>query len=267
MIRNIHKRVRRRLEISAEADLVAPEQNANDLYLVEYPKSGITWLSVLLANTLLINEGSEHRATFSSVRSYIPDLHVTKFARAPEFVSPRVRLYKSHAKFHPAYVNIVYLVRHPVAVMRSHYRFRSSLGHYQGNFDDFCFGSGYGVEGWKRHVASWLLYPHNTNQRFIHLIRYEDLLADTVNETEALARNFGWSLAPGTAAMAKAASGREAMLAQEAFYRSRNPAHRMEFVSAGVSEAMAPDTAKRISELCAPELDMLGYAADTRRQL
>jgi hypothetical protein len=261
MIKRYFTRLKRRIEVSRGADLVASEQHANDFYLVEYPKSGITWLSVLLTNTFLSNEGSKHHATFSSVRCYIPDLHVTKTAHAHNFNSPNVRVYKSHSLFHPNYVNIIYLVRHPIAVMHSHYRFRKNLGQYKGSFDDFCFRSEYGVEGWRRHINSWLVYPHNTNQRFIHLIRYEDLVADTVGEIREITRNFGWGLEAGVLEKAANLSDRTAMRDQEAFYRSRNPAHNMEFISAGKYSEISEETTRRIEMQCALELQLLGYSS------
>lgn len=258
-MRNLRTRIKRKLEIRQASGLVAPIQNANDFYLVEYPKSGITWLSVLLANTFLINQGSASRATFTSVRAYIPDLHVTKQTLAVEFNNPQVRFYKSHAKFHPAYVNIVYLVRHPVDVMKSYFRFRSSLGHYNGSFEGFCFGPNGAVETWRRHVASWLIYPHNTNQRFIHLVRYEDLISNTEDELCVMAQNFGWHLNTSAVAQGVTASARNAMRKQEALYRSRNPAHRMEFVSTGAEQTFDADALKKIVMLCKPELELLGY--------
>ena len=222
------------------------------------PQVGNYLLSMLLANAFLINQGSNSRATFSSVRSYIPDLHVTKQARAVEFENPQVRVYKSHAKFHPAYVNVVYLARHPVDVMKSHFSFRRSLGHYSGSFERYCFGAIGAVEAWRRHVSSWLVYPHNTNQRFIHLVRYEDLIADAESELDTLAQNFGWHLDADVAAQATAVSARDAMRGQEALYRSRNPAHRMEFVSNGTEQFFDAGTQARIEALCAPELELLG---------
>lgn len=258
-MRNLRTRIRRKIETRQGSSLVAPIQNSNDFYLVEFPKSGITWLSVLLANTLLINQGSQSRATFSSVRGYIPDLHVTKKALALEFDDPKVRFYKSHGKFNPAYVHIIYLVRHPVDVMKSFFRFRSSLGECDGSFEDFCFGHNGAVEAWRAHVASWFVYPHNTNQRFIHLVRYEDLISNTENEITLMAQNFGWRLNPSAVTQGVKFSDRDAMRQQEVLYRSHNPAHQMEFVSTGAKQTFDSETLEKISAQCKPELALLGY--------
>lgn len=260
MIDMVYSRLKQQLKILRDDRLTAQCQHANDFYLVEHPKSGVTWLSVLLANVLLINKGSENRATFTSVRSYIPDVHVNRYAQAVEFPSPRVRLYKSHAKFNSRYVNIIYLVRHPVAVMASYYHYNRCYGHSYNSFEDFCFGSGNAVNGWKRHIASWLVDPHNSDQHFVHLIRYEDLVKNTPGEIFALAKNFGWAIDSDVIKAAAEASNREAMRAQEAFYRARNPAHRMEFISAKPREKIAPESCSQIETMCRHELELLGYS-------
>ena len=144
-------------------------QFSNDFYVVEFPKSGITWFTVLLANTFLANQGSHDSATFSSVRSYIPDLEANPELQAFEFTCPQVRFYKSHSEFLSDYVNVVYVARNPVDVMKSYYRYRHDLGSFDGSFEEFCLASPFGIDAWRRHVNSWFVDNINYANRFIHL--------------------------------------------------------------------------------------------------
>jgi len=50
----------------------------NDVYVVEFPKSGVTWLSTILANMALISSGREEVASFTGLQIFVPDIHVTR---------------------------------------------------------------------------------------------------------------------------------------------------------------------------------------------
>lgn len=253
-------RIHRRMELRRSRRYVPRQQFSNDFYLVEFPKSGVTWLSVIFANLLLINNRDANRATFSSVRSYIPDIHVCREALASEFSSPRVRVYKSHAAFNAHYVNVIYLVRHPAAVLWSHYRYSTAHSQYDGTYSDFCFKSeSFGVEAWKRHISLWCNGVHDSDRHFMHLLKYEDLLQDPCAEVANIANNFGWSFEDSVIQEAIDYSSRESMRAQEALYRANNPMHKIQFVSAGENEQQDEAIKREIARRCESELQLLGY--------
>ena len=262
----MHRRIMRRLTSGARRPTVNPallprEQFSNDFHIVEFPKSGITWLSLLLANMCLHSSGSKHVATFASVRNYIPDLNASRHALGHEFESPQVRFYKSHSQFEPGMIHVIYVTRHPRDVMRSYHRYLTGLGKYSDDLEAFCANPDFGVEAWREHVNSWLTVKVNVGNRFLHLIRYEDLLADPAQELHILSRNFGWSIAGEVIAQAVEASSRDAMREQEALARHRNPGYNLEFVSGQKYAAMPDALARRVGNACRKECELLGYDA------
>lgn len=237
------------------------EQHSNDFHLVEFPKSGITWLTVLLANACLRNEASPHRATFSSVRAFIPDLDATPDALAHEFRSPPLRFYKSHSSFEPGMTHVIYIVRHPVDAMRSYHRYMTGLDLCSDGLEAFCQHPDFGIDAWKRHVNSWLATHVNFGNRFLHLVRYEDLLADTTAELRMLARNFGWYFEDAAITQAVDLSARAEMREQESLARRRNPGYDLEFVSGAGYDAAPRAVERRIERQCQDECALLGYGS------
>ena len=171
----------------------AADPRHSDTYLVEYPKSGVTWLSTLLANAALIQSERKEVANFVTSRLYVPDIHLSRNIGPAVHVSPPVRFIKSHAERNDNYIFVIYLVRKPISVLRSYYRFLNDhrVNPYA-DFDAFCRSEKYGVSAWKKHVRSWL--EGADRGRVIHVVRYEDLVFDAYNELSVLNGNFGWGL-------------------------------------------------------------------------
>jgi hypothetical protein len=232
----------------------------NDVYIVEFPKSGITWLSCLLANAALLESGRREVASFTAAHQFVPDIHVTRHIGQMPYHTPPVRLIKSHAHYNRNYVFVIYLVRHPLGVMKSYFRFlRDVNGDIYGGFDDFCRSDRWGVNAWRRHVNSWLI-GKVTAQR-LHLVRYEDLTTNTTREVHLIARNFGWNLQDHSIERAVALSSMTEMQASERLYQSRNPRYPMMFVGGLNDFAVSPETVAFIQSKCETELTMLGYEA------
>lgn len=231
--------------------------NAGDTYLVEFPKSGITWMSMLVAHAFAIKLDLDEVVTLGSVGRFIPDLHSSR-AVAPRLSSGGIRFYKSHSTFNRNYGTTIYLVRHPFDVMRSYHCYRSALDPLTptdlGRFID----SQMGIPTWKEHIRSWLINPRDHMSRKLHLVRYEDLLKDAGAVLRELSLNLGWGLEDASIAEAVLASSREKMQMSEDVYRRSNPGHVMKFVGSGGS---TPDQAilDKISRECRFELQYLGY--------
>jgi len=241
-------------------DTPRAEAGSGDIYVCEFPKSGITYLTVLLANLLLIANGYRARATFASVRNYITDLCVAEDVTSHAFADPPVRLYKTHSVFSPRFIHSLYLVRHPVDVMASNLRYAIGRGWWDPERDgDFLDHPVLGVDAWRRHVNGWLVeHAYASDVIFVHLLRYEDLVADSGRELQNICDNFGWNLPRQAISEAIAASNREQMREQEQRYRRFNPNHRFEFVSEKGSEHRDLRT-ERILADCQDELVLLGY--------
>lgn len=254
------QRAREHLHARREARLSPVRQRANDFFLVEFPKSGVTWLSLLLANAFLAQRGGTETATFASVRCYIPDLHVNRHCEAVPLGPSGQAFYKSHVSSNGRFVHTIYLARHPVAVMRSYYRYCLSRELFEGSLAAFVEHPRRGVPAWREHVRSWLTGNRDSDRHFVHLVRYEELVAGTTATLGGLSRNFGWDLSEASLDEAERRSSRETMLAQEQLYRQHNPNHRMQFVASKAHDDMEPRLAQSIADQCGEELTLLGYA-------
>jgi hypothetical protein len=251
--------------LSAQPDLPA-EPRADDLYLVEFPKSGVTWLSFLVANTNLLLSGDEARkVTFFNLNDFVPDIEVNRRIGPPATLLPGFRVIKSHAGYNVFYSKMVYLVRDPRDVMASYRLFLTRLGFFTGSLDEMLADPRFGIGAWCDHVSSWLdrALP---SQSFI-LLRYEDLLRDTAGQLRQLYRLLGFDLSEGLAALAVERSGIERMREEEVLANARHPAlANFEFVRKGAAggprESLSPAALGRIARVAGPLMERLGYPSD-----
>ncbi|MDP9333503.1 MAG: sulfotransferase domain-containing protein [Actinomycetota bacterium] len=181
--------------------------------LVSYPRSGNTWTRFVLANLM-----SATPADFVNLEERVPDIYVSSALHIRRLPPPRV--IKSHEPYTPSYGRVVYLVRDPRDVAASYLRFLHRAGaqdsrvtleaftipflNGQGNWDSF--GS------WGDHVSGWL--SRQVDDDFL-LVRYEDLLVDTVREIDRVARFCGILTDARSIASAVASSSPERMRAFE----------------------------------------------------
>ena len=91
--------------------------------------------------------------------------------------------------------NAVYLLREPVATLRSYFHFRRQLGSTD-SARDFLLGPE-GIAAWVQHVKSWLLDNRNASQS-LFVTEYEILLADPRAELRALAAQWGLDFSDDT---------------------------------------------------------------------
>src|SRR5271169_1782765 len=90
----------------------------DDTFLVSYPKSGNTWVRMLIANFL----SPDKPADFRDMNRLVPDPGAqTKrhFAKMP-----RPRVIKSHSVFDPRFPRVIYIVRDPRDVVISEYHYQ-----------------------------------------------------------------------------------------------------------------------------------------------
>jgi hypothetical protein len=144
-----------------------------DVFIVAYPKSGITWFRVMAAAAL-----------YGADPEYLPN---TLFDwLVPELMDPMYykrwqtpMLFKTHELPNPKFRRVVYLVRDGRDVVVSYYHFLKALG------EEVDFATmvqpDYKISpcSWANHVAAWLANPY---QAEILMIRYEDLKSDAVAE-------------------------------------------------------------------------------------
>ena len=161
----------------------------DDTFLVSYPKSGNTWTRFLIANLLQ----NDRPLTLLDMERLIPfvDGQTRRFFKA----MPRPRIIKDHGPFNPQYKNVIYIVRDPRDVIISAYNFLlkgaiiDETYPYMTFVDEFVRGVRSPVGSWGENVASWLATRGNS-PRFL-LLRYEDMLSETVYELEKVASFLG----------------------------------------------------------------------------
>lgn len=233
---------------------------ATDLFVIDFPKSGVTWLSTLLANLILIKNRSDMKATFFNISSQlILDTDIEGVAKCEaSWKWPPYRILKSHSAYNPLFLHVIYLVRHPYRVMDSYYRFYQDYGRTLPSFETFVLDNEYGIYAWKRHIKSWL--NNTSQQQRFHLIRYEDLRKETFFELCELIENLGWEFSKQEIDNAIELSLIKNMKASESLYRKRNPRYTMNMINSGKTETHDHSSiVKMIEDVCHDELKMLGY--------
>lgn len=201
----------------------------SDLYLVEFPKSGITWISNIVSQLMISNEGDPHESSHPALSSTflndrIPDIHLSRnigHTIADEW--PGHRVIKSHCRGNPDYLKVIYIVRHPLAVMSSYYEYCSNLGMFSGTFSRFIRHRHFGIKAWNDHVLSW--NDRTRDSQLVVLLRYESMRENPVSSLDEVLSAFG--ISPGQSRISSAVdlSGFEEMRQLEA-NRNKNHIHK-----------------------------------------
>lgn len=161
----------------------------DDIFLVSFPKSGNTWVSFLIANTIVQELGLRLEVNHFNIHGFVPDIHQGRDIPLDMSFFPFKRVIKSHAVYNPDYKNVIYLIRDPRSVMVSYYHFLVGLGSFSGSLSQLIHDPEHGILSWVGHVNGWRnrVVP---GTRF-RVYRYEDIKGDTVAETSRLLRLLG----------------------------------------------------------------------------
>lgn len=225
----------------------------DNIYLVEFPKSGITWLSFLISNMFIGSE--KEKPTFYNHHKYIPDVHQLRNHNVKNRVFNNYNsiFIKSHSMYNPYYYFVIYLMRNPFDVMLSYYYFM--LKHDLNiSFSSFVKHDRYGLKVWKKHVEGWLIKNKDLAQR-IHLVRYENLIDDTETEIEKIFINLGIKINKAQISFAIENSSKDKMKLSESIYSENSPTYNksdLNFIRKGEKyqkdEIMTPEIRKYISK-------------------
>ncbi len=144
-----------------------------DVYVVAFPRSGITWFQNILAG--VVYGIDPEYAPDSLIQSLVPDVLAKDFYR--RYTTPM--FFKSHYLPRPDYKRVVYLLRDGRDVMVSLYHFKKAE---TGKAPDFLwlvrFRQGLSMK-WHEHVEAWLSNPYGAD---MIVIRYEDLKSDPLEQ-------------------------------------------------------------------------------------
>jgi hypothetical protein len=242
----------------------------DDTFLVSYPKSGNTWVRFLLANLIHPNE----QVGFSNINRLLPAPGVLskRFLRK----LPRPRILKSHEPFDARFRKVIYLVRDPRDVAVSEYHFDLKKRYIESDVTleqfvkRFIAGETSSYGSWWEHAASWIGARHG-NPAFL-LVRYEDLLSDSIGETAKIAEFLG--IAADTdrlqAAVERSSADRMRKLEKQQadqWTGTKNTRKEIPFVraakSGGWKDTLPLHSVEEIEVAWAPLLNFLGYPLQT----
>jgi len=231
----------------------------DDVFIVEFPKSGITWFSTMLANLLCLLNDRDIGVTFFNIHQFIPEFDRRGGSIGPSLLQyPGYRFLKSHSRYNPKFRQVIYLLRNPYSVMQSYYQHEIRRGAFEGSLEHFIEDKKRGIESYKKHVESWMM--NDISPTRLHLIRYEDLRAHTITEFMDLSKNLGLArVDQNIVENAISSSEIENMRASESLYSKRHPSYRSGFVRTGqvmpTTEEMPDQVRSRIKQAANPVLE------------
>ncbi len=217
--------IKKEVRLKQHKQTFSPNPLHDDIYLVEFPKSGITWLSFLLANLILLKNEKREKVTFYNYSRYIPDIHQLRGAEINKLED--YRFIKSHSEYNPLYNSVVYILRNPIDVMVSYYNYLQDHG-ASIEFEKFVKSEKFGIKTWGNHVNSWL--NNSDKVQKIHLIKYEDLQKNALASMTELCLNLGIDVEEETIKKAILNSDLKSMKESEELYRKNNPSYNVSFV-------------------------------------
>ncbi len=185
-----YERWRRPTPVQSALDFGA---KSNQYYLVSYPKSGNTWMRMLLAN--LLKEDDEEIA-LHNVNKYVPDIHASDklrsvIAEGSVFAGLPYQFLKTHDAYLPFYRDkqVIYIVRDGRDALTSYYHYLKARTDHAVSLGDVIRGR-YDAPGrsWSSHVVNWAKGACRRKATF----KYEDLVADTAKEVRRLLAILGW---------------------------------------------------------------------------
>jgi estrone sulfotransferase len=219
-------------------ELFAP--NEKDIYLVSYPRSGNTWMRVLISE-LLYGESGE---SIKSLDYYVPDIYEETYA--DNVIPAPFHCVKSHSpcNYHSPssnYKQVIYLIRDPRDVVLSYYRYQGKLAHYSFGFEQFIIDWLNGRIwpcSWQEHVNSWTGGNIQNKNLNLYVVRYEDLLSDTERQILELTSSLGLNVTKEAVQRAVASANVENMRMKEAQgMRASEKAQGFQFIGLATSKA------------------------------
>jgi methylamine dehydrogenase accessory protein MauD len=167
---------------------------ADDIFIVTYPRSGTTWVQMILYQ--LTTEG---KMDFPHITTVCPWFERSLKDATTYDALPAPRVFKSHLSYRKVPkgpCKYIYVVRDGKDVAVSYYHFYTTHMGFQGTFDEFFqrfLGGRVGGGSWFRHVRGWWEHRDDPN---VLLLRYEDLAADLPGELRRVAAFCGLEVTP-----------------------------------------------------------------------
>lgn len=187
---------------------------AHDHVLASYPKSGNTWVRMMVAG-LIAKDGCD---SFDDLSRYVPE--VERLHQQPDAhrLPSGGRIVKTHEPFRKRYRKGVYIVRDCRDVVASYWKHQRRNGKYADGLDSygthFLKGRADNYGTWARNVDSWLDAADQWPDRYL-VVRYENLLAQPVDSLHTIANFLGIETAEQRVKTAVADNSRTRMREKE----------------------------------------------------
>lgn len=168
-----------------------------DVFLVGHPKSGNTWLTLMLS--VLIENNFDQKVNLNNIGQFVPSFHhrdnaIENFAHFPD-----PRLFRNENPLYPdLYPRTVYIVRDPRAAYVSYYHHCvHDTGDTDWKMEDFIaemLANGCirklepDLVRWDRHVAGWL---ERAKRQPVIFVKYEELKQDRCKVLKKVADFIG----------------------------------------------------------------------------
>ena len=168
-----------------------PRISADETYLSSFPRSGNTWLRCLLTS---LYHGTEAKPEL--VKATIPDVYKILYPGSKNRRKPSIRplVIKTHGPVTEIPAKVVYLVRDGRDAMLSFYYFRrrKQYGKRELTPKEFFFHEKIWPCAWHDHVMGWLDWLETLPPERYLLMRYEELLAEPLEQLCAIAEFVGF---------------------------------------------------------------------------
>ena len=242
----------------------APELQSDDVMLVSYPRSGNTWVRMIVAHLLY---DSNEIKSLADLDYLVPDIY-RGIPRHNRYSNPRV--IKTHQSFgfrherkrDDLYSRDIYVVRHPFDVIRSYFDLQLKLWQRkETSIDRFAIKVANGAIGgsWQEHVLSWKTMDRELEILFV---RYEDLMTTPVEEIGRIADFLGKSINRAEAEEINYKSSLENMQGLEkkkSLVDEKYQFVRREQDKRQLKNDMSPETKKNVFESCQVGMRLFGY--------
>lgn len=190
---------------------------SNDVFLVSFPRSGNTWVRTIVANILYPQEWI---TSLQDLDYLVPDLH-RELPEHEDYSFPRVvKTHRSYPCRHQRndkslYSKVIYIVRHPINVIRSLYHYRlyknPNISLDQVVLEVVASNNQWGGS-WQEHILSWKAKEDDIDILFV---RYEDLENQSLKSIIEISEFLGYEISNDKAEVIMHNSSREAMIKME----------------------------------------------------
>lgn len=161
----------------------------DDFFLVSYPKSGNTWVRILVANLL---QEDNNEISLHNIGDYLPDTYIIDQLNSYQkkenggINNTKINIYKSHDPYISYFKDkkVLYIARDGRDAITSYFYYLKARKKNNPSIKELINGSNsMPIGNWGDHIRGWI----NGKCAAKLIVRYEDLLNDTSKELNRIA--------------------------------------------------------------------------------